>query len=167
MRRLEKMLRDHPLEGGPADIAAEIFPKLRKADLFPLLVDRIEQEQRKNPRVVETRFVSDFLATQAPENRTRFVSDFLATQAPAVKAAATLVKTADSKLARFGELLAQRISLGDGSATTWGECTLEQHKQRLEMLLVQRAGLNQTISMHEHAIELISDGGVSCLNELL
>lgn len=151
MKRLEKMLRNHPLEGGPADIAAEIFPKLRKADLFPLLVDRVEQEQRKNTRVVETRFVSDFLATQVP----------------AVKAAATLVKTADSKLARFGELLAQRISLGDGSATTWGECTLEQHKQRLEMLLVQRAGLNQTISMHEHAIELISDGGVSCLNELL
>jgi len=64
------------------------------------------------------------------------------------------------------ELLATMFALGDGTRTTWGAATVAQHRQRIESLTVNAAGIVETATRHRAAIRMIEDSGVKCLDEL-
>lgn len=63
------------------------------------------------------------------------------------------------------DLVAGSFALGDGRRVSWGEATVEQHRERIAYLAKLRDGYNVTISQHESAIALIVKNGVSCLSE--
>lgn len=61
------------------------------------------------------------------------------------------------------ELLRTSFALGDGTTTTWGEATIAQHRQRVELLTGNVLGNMHTIALHESAISMIEDVRGSCL----
>lgn len=64
------------------------------------------------------------------------------------------------------ELLESRFALGDGTDTTWGEATVQQHEMRVEMLTRNAAGIADTAARHLAAIEMIKESDASCLADL-
>ena len=64
------------------------------------------------------------------------------------------------------ELLAQTISMPDGSTTTWGRATLSQHQSRVDMFAAQAMAGIEGAARHRKAIEAIEAAGVQCLDEL-
>lgn len=64
------------------------------------------------------------------------------------------------------ELLSTMFALGDGTRITWGAATVAQHRQRIEMLTVNAAGIIEAATRHHAAIRMIEGGDASCLNEL-
>jgi hypothetical protein len=76
-----------------------------------------------------------------------------------------LGKTFDSVQARK-EMAEAFFALGDGTEVRWGEATVEQHRQRIDMLVKMQSGLGVTIARHESAIAEIEAAGVSCLDEV-
>lgn len=65
------------------------------------------------------------------------------------------------------ELLGQSISMPDGSTTTWGEATIEQHEIRYGMF-TQYAQTNiEGAARHQHAIESLRNAKVATLIELV
>jgi hypothetical protein len=73
---------------------------------------------------------------------------------------------AETRLQVTEELLGTKFALGDGTKVTWGEATVEQHRQYVVMLSGQVAGTVETAARHEAAIRLCEEAGVSCLGEL-
>ena len=63
------------------------------------------------------------------------------------------------------ELLASSFALGDGRAVTWGQATLEDHRQRVDLLRRHVEGNVKTIQLHEHAAAMLRESGAKCLNE--
>lgn len=63
-------------------------------------------------------------------------------------------------------LVAQTFTLPDGRRVCWGEATVEDHAERIVMLVKLRDGIDRTIGRHQRAIEAITEQGVSCLNEI-
>jgi hypothetical protein len=63
------------------------------------------------------------------------------------------------------ELLTVAFSLGDGRRVSWGEATLEDHRQRIEMLGKGIEGNVQTIRLHEYAATILRETGAACLNQ--
>lgn len=63
------------------------------------------------------------------------------------------------------ELLNTIFALGDGTKTTWGDATVEQHRIRIQMLTSHAAGTIETAGRHDAAIRMIQGAGVSSLNE--
>jgi hypothetical protein len=59
-----------------------------------------------------------------------------------------------------------RFALGDGTMTTWGKATVADHRQRIEMLAKNAAGVVETAARHEAAVAMISEADVTCLDEL-
>jgi len=66
----------------------------------------------------------------------------------------------------YRDLLALTFALPDGTVTTWGAATIDQHQQRIDLLAKQRDGLQVTINQHQAAIEQIVAAGASCLAEV-
>jgi hypothetical protein len=64
------------------------------------------------------------------------------------------------------ELLGTSFALGDGTSVTWGEATVDQHRQRVEMLSANAAGVVETAARHVAAVRMCEEAGVSCLAEL-
>lgn len=64
------------------------------------------------------------------------------------------------------ELLATSFSLPDGQEVTWGEASVEQHQQRVEMFAAQAALNIEGAARHRKAIEAISLLAAKCLNEI-
>lgn len=64
------------------------------------------------------------------------------------------------------ELLSTVFALGDGTEVTWGTATIEQHKQRIEMLTKNAAGIVETASRHTAAVRMIEEAGATCLADL-
>lgn len=64
------------------------------------------------------------------------------------------------------ELLLTTFALGDGRRVTWGDATIEQHEQRVAVLLRGAQGTIETAGRHTEAIRMIRDGGVTCLRDL-
>lgn len=70
------------------------------------------------------------------------------------------------RLELTAELLAASFALGDNSEATWGEATVEQHQQRLDMLIKHAAGTVDTATRHRAAIAMIQAAGATCLAEV-
>lgn len=64
------------------------------------------------------------------------------------------------------ELLSTMFSIGDGERVTWGLATVEQHAARVQMLTGQAVGVTETASRHAAAIQMLKEGGATCLAEL-
>lgn len=79
--------------------------------------------------------------------------------------ARTLGETVDVVALR-AELSAEFFSLGDGRRVRWGEATVEQHRERIDLLEKQIAGIRYTVDAHAQAIVEIEAAGVSCLDEI-
>jgi len=65
---------------------------------------------------------------------------------------------ADSVAAR-AELMLEVFPLGDGRLVSWGSATVDDHRQRIELLDKLRSGLSATIGRHETAIALLAETG--------
>jgi hypothetical protein len=63
------------------------------------------------------------------------------------------------------ELLGSTFQLGDGRRTTWGAATVEDHQQRIALLLRGVEGSLATAALHEQAIEMLRESGAHCLSE--
>jgi flagellar biosynthesis GTPase FlhF len=64
------------------------------------------------------------------------------------------------------ELLSTTFALGDGRKTTWGRASVADHRMRMEMLTDQAMGTLETVVLHEKAIEMIAEHGVTCLTDV-
>lgn len=64
------------------------------------------------------------------------------------------------------ELLSTSFGLPDGSVTTWGDATAEQHQERLEMYAGQAKAGIEGAARHQKAIEDLRRGGAETLNAL-
>lgn len=63
------------------------------------------------------------------------------------------------------ELLESGFALGDGTTVTWGEATVEQHRQRIALLSRNAAGNLQTAARHQAAVDEIERSGAGCLTQ--
>jgi hypothetical protein len=72
----------------------------------------------------------------------------------------------ETRLTTTRELLATVFAIGDGTETTWGAATIEQHRQRIAMLTANAAGVVETAARHEAAVRMIEQAGVTCLADL-
>lgn len=64
-------------------------------------------------------------------------------------------------------LLNERFALGDGTAVTWGDATVAQHRARITILLSQEKGLVETRQRHDAAIDLIERAHTTTLRSAL
>ena len=64
------------------------------------------------------------------------------------------------------ELLGTLFALGDGATVTWGAATVDQHEQRIGMLVKNAAGVVETAARHGAAIRMIKDASAECLADL-
>jgi hypothetical protein len=63
------------------------------------------------------------------------------------------------------ELLRSKFALGDGTELTWGGATVDQHRQRIELLQRNAVGTLETAARHQAAIRMLEEKNVSCLEE--
>jgi len=73
---------------------------------------------------------------------------------------------ADIRLETTKELLSSVFALGDGTQVTWGSATVEQHQQRIKMLMKNVEGTMETAIRHEAAVKMIQAAGVKRLIEV-
>ncbi len=64
------------------------------------------------------------------------------------------------------ELLASRFTLNDGTSVSWGEATVEQHQERIEMFLANAAANTEGAARHKKAVDDILANNVSRLGEI-
>lgn len=64
-------------------------------------------------------------------------------------------------------LLNSFFALGDGNEVTWGQATIEQHQQRISLLMGHTIGTIDTIVRHKTAINMIQDKNVNCLSNIV
>ena len=81
-------------------------------------------------------------------------------------ASAPVPDNARSAVALFADILREKFALGNGMTVTWGEAKRSQHEQRIGMLRAMIRGTEQTINLHEKALELLKANEAECLNEL-
>ena len=122
-------------------VADNLLPHVTKAELLPLLVDEVEAHQRRRVRQVERRAFGQTGTGTAP----------------------SMVQRAHPRLSEvYGEVFA----LYDGRRVSWGEATIDEHRQRLERLRMQRHAISRTIERHEEAIRLCEEHGVDRLADI-
>lgn len=64
------------------------------------------------------------------------------------------------------KLRESKFAMPDGSQVAWGEATVEQHSERIEMLMKNAMGNIDAAQRHRTAIEEILTNGAKCLNDL-
>ena len=138
--RIAKALEADP-DADAREVAEALLPQVTKRDLFPLLVEEVQGHQRRRVRQVERRAFGQSGGGTAPSMLER-------------------------SRPRLAELYGEPFKLYDGREVSWGQATVEQHRQRLERLRVQRHGLTQTIERHEEAIRTCEEHGVDRLADI-
>ncbi len=120
-----------------------------RAHVLGLVVEEIERLRRSAVRHTEQSQFDEMIRQMKPLP--------LAGPGPALSSGA---------LGAFMELLRSPFSLGDKTTVTWGEATIEQHQQRIEMLTGMARGIESTIRRHEEAVALLKETGAECLDAL-
>lgn len=72
----------------------------------------------------------------------------------------------DLKVKWTDELLDTTFALRDGTTTTWGEATLEQHRQRKDIFMDNAHANMEGAARHEAAIRELESSGAPTLREL-
>lgn len=137
--------KDDPQATADAVIAAVGLPKRWATLLRPALLQYCRMSMRQDASALER----EYKWQPAPR--------------PAAKGGS--VPAARPITAR-DDFIRNRFATGDGRWVSWAEATVEDHEQRLGMLIAQRAGLDRTINLHQRAVEQILEAGVSCLCEV-
>lgn len=65
------------------------------------------------------------------------------------------------------ELLASEFAMPDGVRTTWGEATIDQHRERLAMFTANAQANIEGAARHQKAIDELSASGATSLRDLL
>ena len=65
------------------------------------------------------------------------------------------------------ELLGSRFTLRDGSSVTWGEATVAQHRDRVNIFMDNVAANMDGAARHNKAIRAIEEAGAVCLNDAI
>ena len=65
------------------------------------------------------------------------------------------------------ELLASSFTLRNGASVTWGDATVAEHRERVDIFMGQVAAGVDGAARHNAAIRAIEAAGVSCLNEAI
>lgn len=73
---------------------------------------------------------------------------------------------AEIRLETTRELLESVFALGDGVEVTWGDATVEQHRQRIALLVGNATGNVEAAVRHEAAIQMIAAADARCLREV-
>jgi hypothetical protein len=63
--------------------------------------------------------------------------------------------------------MAEPLRLGNGLVTEWGKATLDELRQRREMLAKKRDGIDETIDKLDEAIRVLEETGAPCLSALV
>lgn len=139
-------------DASAVDVARDVFTKIKKEDMFPLLVSAVEHHQRaavrRNERSVTIQRLGPLLAKSTT-------------------LAAAFNETEESNRQRLLDLMNQTWRLGDGERVVIGRATVSEIEQRLEMLRKQHAGLGQTIKVLESVKAELIRTGAKCLDDLL
>lgn len=125
----------------PEELAEMFLRTCEKGDLLPLVCDEFKRNERTNVRLAEIE------SLRGLERR-------------------TLVSVSVA-LEEFADLLDKPYRIGDGHARLFGKLTAEEHRVRIEMLRMQLSGLERDIELHESAIALLEEQGVSCLDDIV
>lgn len=139
------------IPANPADVprfAAKAVRELPKASLAAIVADRIEHLRREQVRAV-ARTVVTIEVVQSPQDE----------NGPA--AATVTVLTPEAK-----RLLPQYMALGDGISIRYGDATVEQFRQRRDLYVRQREGIDREITLLDGFIEVLTKTGARCLHEL-
>jgi len=65
------------------------------------------------------------------------------------------------------EVVDLQFQLADGRRVTWGDATIPDHEEYIQMMEGQIEGMIQTINRHEQAVEICKKQKVNSLRELL
>lgn len=128
-----------------AQRAIEEHPEL----IVPVIVEEIEHIRRMGVREQESVAVTSFLKAMGSGGQG------IGTRVNAKGEPVRLV------------LPSEPFALGNGLKVTWGEATIEQHKQRIGMLRAMMLGTQQTMKLHEGAVKSLKATGALCLNDLV
>jgi hypothetical protein len=74
---------------------------------------------------------------------------------------------AELRVAWTAELLSAGIAMPDGTRTTWGDATLEQHRARHDMLAHSAQTNMENAARHALAMDLLEKTGSTNLNEVM
>ena len=122
-------------------VAENLLPQVTKRELLPLLVEEVESHQRRRVRMVERRAFGE-------------------------SGSGVSRSVAERARPRLSEVYSEMFALYDGRRVSWGEATVEQHRQRIERLQLQRQSIGRTIERHEEAIRLCEEHGVDRLADI-
>lgn len=129
-------------DGDPRVLARKLLEALDAEELVTLIAEEIEHQQRRLTRFTEHEAFGQLHDWPTSNQLTK-------EHRPA-----------------WDTLLGTPFKLGTGERVAWGQATVVQHEQRCALLRKLRDGLNTTIGFHEQAIRLITQAGVTCLDEI-
>jgi len=153
---IHKIAHDHP-EGPTWPLAEQYIDGAPREQLVALFADAIATMRRHEVRNIEQEAFTPLpLEVTDIEGFEEHLTDVVAARPP--------VKIPREQ---FIELLDRSFAIGRHLRVRWGEATVEQHQQRVEMLGKQVSGLEATINRHLQAIAVIEEEGVSCLDEAI
>lgn len=103
---------------------------------------------------------------QALGENERFESDLREKHNPWPKVM-ELIKSyeAEIRLEVTEDLLGSEFALGDGKRVTWGDATVEDHQQRIDLLAKNAAANISTATKHQAALVMLTDRNVPTLRE--
>lgn len=121
-------------------LAREVIAELDPSDLTPLVARVVAQHRRARTRHLE-RIAFNPQMTADPDAE-------------------------HDRMSARKQLIAESFPLGDGRFVTWGDATIADHEQRIDLLTANQLGLAATIARHRDAIALITAHKVTCLADL-
>lgn len=138
---IRKVAKDSP-EDEPVELATALLERIPREELTDLVAEEIRQMQRTLARLHEREAFGALFSAPAKDR-------------PAVASAPA-----------FRRLFAEEFHVGDGTKTTWGKATIDQHRFRVQFLTHQIDGLTATRSRHEWAVQMLEATGAECLEDI-
>ena len=148
---IEKVMSEVPT-ADTGHVATQVLKIVPIEELVPLLSEYLAGMLRDRTREIER---SAFI--NLAEQRT-------GTLLPVVR------PSKDPDASKLAKLAKDRFARGDGSEVAWLQATKSDHNMRISYLDSMRRrfndGINDTISRHRKAIEIIEAHGVTCLADI-
>jgi len=132
-------------------------------ELAQRIVEReVAHERRKLTHELEQEAIAALLRAYST-SRAPSPDDFAAQSGAVREEFERAVALAVAEREAIKALLDEPFSLGDGTRVTWGDATVEQHLQRIELLREQIRGQQETLARHEVAVRILKEANAPCL----